>query len=188
MPAIGVIARALAGYMYAFISLLYTQLGTPQEADRLKEKDGMIETLRQRVASLTNEMTAQAARLNAELDAQTSRLTGELNELKERFDRSKKAETELQNALHKSADEALEAYGAGVIAWLNSGVKSVFIDDVTRFTGHSKRRIQNAITAKKLQTPTRGEGRVLVDSLKKWLEETPPPDTKTEPALHIVNG
>lgn len=46
LPIPFIVARALAGYMFALTSLIYTSLGKPQEKDRLQEKDNTIAKLR----------------------------------------------------------------------------------------------------------------------------------------------
>jgi hypothetical protein len=166
MPVSLVIARAIAGYMYAFVSLLYTQLGTPQEVDRLKDRDQIIAGLRKHIEVLT----------------------GELTEQKRLSESAKRAKAELETELNRSSDTALEAYGQDTIAWLRSGIKTVSVEEINRFTGHSKRRIKNAIDARKLLIAPRGDNLILVSSLRKWLEEVPPPEIKAESILHIVNG
>lgn len=210
LPVGLVVVRALAGYMFAFTSLLYTQLGVPQERDRLAKKDGMlaelrqenavnlsslrqekdtfIETLRQEKDGMLAELRGETARLNDLISQQKA----ELQKQNELLEESKQHQTELLKAVNKSSDSALQAYSEECINWLRSGIKTVSLDEISRYTGHSKRKLANAITAGNLQTAPRNKELILISSLAEWLKNTPPPATKGEqesgPILHIVNG
>ena len=202
MPPSLVVTRALAGYMFAFTSLLYTQLGVPQEKDRMIQKDAEIAVLQKRseaeladfirgsdlkIASLTHEtnlkitgLAEENRRLAAVIENQTSDL-----------ERQKKQQSELENALNESNKSALDAYSDECINWLMSGAKTVIVEEITRFTGHSKRRLNNAIEGGKIQVSPRNKSLILVSSLIEWLEQNPPMTARTEqetgPMLRIVN-
>lgn len=197
MPTPLVIVRALAGYMYAFTSLLYTQLGAPQEADRLSEKDGMLADLRretdEKLATLEQEKTTMLADLRREMDEKVGRLEQEnarLNALiadqKQSLQQQKRQQEELQNAMNKASEDALQAYSLECKAWLKSGVKSVEIADIVRYTGHGKRKIENAITKGLLSTAPRNDKLILVSSLIEWLKNTPL--STTAPMLKLVGN
>jgi hypothetical protein len=175
MPAPFIVARALAGYMFGFVSFLYWRLGTPQEADRLKQKDTFI-----------SELIEKARVLSLEIDALKAELEGQ----KRAIESEKAARKQMQEEMQRSDDEALQAYGDECIAWLRSGIKTASLDEITRFTGYSKRKIANAIASANLQVSPRNKELVLVSSLIQWLKNTPPPSGKTEtetPVLHLVN-
>ncbi len=63
MPMPFVVIRALAAFIFAFTSLLYTQLGVPMEADRLSQKDGIIQDLQNQNESLKTLIENQNAEL-----------------------------------------------------------------------------------------------------------------------------
>lgn len=174
MPKELVVARALAGYIFAFTSLLYTQIGTPQEQDRLAEKDVSIARWQ-----------SETARLNAVLASETARLESLIAEQNEIILASKKRNEALANEVNKSAQSALDAYSVDCKNWLMSGVKTAFVETVSEFTGHSKRKINNAIAAGNLQVSPRNKELILVSSLIEWLKNNPP---ETAPKLRIVNS
>ncbi len=166
MPGWAVVTRAVAGYMFAFTSLLYTQLGAPQERERLSQKDSII-------ADLQNE----TRRLNDLIEHQKA----ELAQAKQRYE-------DILHAAHKSSDVALGAYSAECIEWLKSGVKTASVDEINRFTGHSKRKITNAIASGHLQVSPRNKELILTSSLLEWLKHHQPTGDHSSPALHLVNG
>jgi len=95
----------------------------------------------------------------------------------------------LINAVHKSSEDALQAYSEECLNWLRSGTKTVSLEEITRYTGHSKRKIEGAINKGYLQTASRNKELILVSSLVSWLKSVQPSTGKTEetPMLHIVN-
>jgi hypothetical protein len=243
LPPYMIVLRGLAGYSYGIIALLYSQLGVPQEKDRLAKKDEtitklgqdntlslatlrqekdliiaelqrkadeMIAKLRQEkdaiIAKLQQDNEFNLAKINQEKDFMIAQLSleneqmqtkidsqnGELEIQKELLAESKTAQTQLLNAVHKSTDEALQAYSEECNQWLKSGVKTVTLDEITHFTGHSKRKIDAAITKGLLQTASRNKELILMSSLMEWLKITPAPAPKgekeTTPLLHVVNG
>src|SRR5882724_3790452 len=231
------VIRAIAGYMFAFSSLLYTQLGNPQEAERLTVKDHVIASLREEhariVATLTKAKDDLLAKVTSEKDAliaslqqeknhiaqtltgdkataisslqrekdemiaflkgENQKLNGIIEEKNTLLAESKNAQAKLLEVVSKSSEDALQAYSQDCQNWLNSGVKSVLVDDVVRFTGHSKRKLNNLIARKVLHTAGRNGELILVSSLVEWLKQHMPPtkeerekDRETEPKLHIV--
>ncbi len=198
LPEPLIVVRALAGYLFAFAGLLYTQLGLPQEKDRLQKKDSFINQLRQEssdsLATLRQENTVSFEALRQEKETIISALQNdnlrlqeiieqhkaELRESKELLAESKNTQMELLKAVNKSSETALQAYSQECINWLRSGVKTVSVDDINHFTAHSKRKIGNAITAGNLQTASRNKDLVMVSSLIEWLKKTPAPFGKDE--------
>ena len=137
------------------------------EADRLAQKDGIIQKLQN-----------ETQRLNALIENQNAELVNS----KQRFE-------EALNAVNKSNDTALGAYSQECLDWLKSGVKTVSVDDINRFTGHSKRKITNAIAGGNLQVSPRNKELILVSSLVEWLKHNQPlTDQAISPNLHIVSG
>jgi hypothetical protein len=202
MPEQYIVARALAGYLFAFTSLLYWQLGKPQETDRLKKKDLAFAEMRQQkereLAELKAESTQKLGEMErisgariAELERENYRLLDVITGQNRDLEQQKKQHSELVEALDKSAKSALQAYSQECIDWLMGGVKSVSVEEITRYTGHSTRKVNNAITAGKLRSPGRNKGLILVSSLVEWLEQNPPEAAKAErdtgPILRIVN-
>jgi hypothetical protein len=201
MPEPLVVTRAIAAFMFAFTSLLHAQLGVPQERDRLQKKDDSIAALQAEmetaVAELRTELITTIANLRAEKDAIIAKLQQDNQSLAATIEsqsaeiaQEKSVKARLQTAMDKNEDAALGAYSDECIAWLKSGAKTVSIDEITRFTGHSKRKITSAIDKGMLQTASRNKELILVASLVMWLKTVQPSSNKaeSEPLLHIVNG
>jgi hypothetical protein len=185
MPAPLVSTRALAGYTFAFASLLYTQIGIPQEKDRLSKKDELIADLRNEMAQsradlirekeemLTALVTSKDAKI-AELQNFIQQISHELSQQKELLTESKTVQSELLKAVNKSSEDALAGYSEACKEWIKSGTKTVLIDEITKFTGHSKRKIASAITNGILAVSSRNKDLILISSLIEWLKNTPP--------------
>jgi hypothetical protein len=186
------VVRAIAGYTFAFTSLLYTQLGKPQERDRLEQKDNLFSQLRQDKDALIEKLRQDKDALIAELRQQLTEVKAENEKVKTVLAETKTAHARLINDVNKSDEDALQAYSQECKSWLKSGIKTVNADEISRFTGHSKRKIQGAINAGNLLVSTRNKELILVSSLAQWLKETPAPVTNKEPEtgplLHVVNG
>jgi hypothetical protein len=176
MPGYLIVIRALAGYLFGFIAFLYWSLGTPQEVDRLKEKDVLINQLEEKVKGLTAEMEKQTGILVEQVDT----LKAEVEIQKRIVAEAQNQRILLQNEVKKGTDDALQAYGEECKNWLKSGIKTAPVDNISRYTGHSKQKIVKA----KLRRSPRNQDLILIESLIEWLKETPP----SGPQLHIVNG
>ena len=190
MPTPLVVIRALAGYCFAFTSLLYTQLGLPQEKDRLAEKDALLESSRQQNEQKLTDLANEKDTILTELRKQNAGITAELTEVKTLLEHYKTTERALIDTAYKSDEAALAGYSEECIAWVKREVKTVSIDEIIRFTGHSKRKIQNAITAGKLHVSPRNKTLILLPSLVEWLKENVPSpgknDQDTGPLLQVV--
>lgn len=191
LPETLVVVRALAGYVFAFAGLLYTQLGLPQEKDRLQKKDTFIEKLRQdniiSLETLRQEKDSFTEQLRQDKDVIISSLRQELEranhqtiELNERLQERQRHEALLVKALNKSSEDALQAYSQECKNWLASGIKTANLEELSMKTGISKRRIVAAIKAGKIQTSSRNHELVLVSSLASWLETQSPIAGKDE--------
>lgn len=190
LPMPLIIVRGISGYWYAIASILYIKLGMPQERDRLNQKDVLIETLRRENTVNLEKLREEKAAMQQSLTAQLEKQNGEIANLKALLEQYKNTERELINSVHKSSDDALQAYSEECIEWLKSGVKTVLVEDINRYTGISKRKIENAINKGLLQQSPRNKELILVSSLVNWLRTMQPITSKTGemPMLHIVNG
>ena len=105
------------------------------------------------------------------------------------YTQSQIVQQEMQSALHKASEDALEALPEGVALWVAHGVKTVSIDDVTRQTGLTNQKVRGAITRGLLQTTSRNKELIMVASLVPWLKSVGSLTGKTEelPTLHLVN-
>lgn len=185
MPVGWVVVRANAAFIYAFSSLLYLWMGKKQEKDRLVEKDELTAQRSQEYELKLAEMERNLSAKIADLAGENQRLQGVIEQQNRDLDARKKQQSELQNALNKSSRAGLQAYSQECQEWLTSGIKTALPDEISRFTGHSKRKVNNAIAAGKLQVSPRNKSLVLVHSLVEWLEQNPP---SSEPDLYVVNG
>lgn len=243
LPLFLVVARALAGYMFALTSLIYTSLGKPQEKDRLQakdytiaelrikhenelekereenalmltklrqEKDAMLVTMSQEkdgvISQSTRNYETELALLRRDkesiqalLNAETFRLNGQIESYKTENENYKNLLTESQNkesellkVVNKSDESALEGYPEECINWLRSGVKSALLDEIARYTGHSKRKLSGALEKGMLKVTPKNKELITISSLMEYLKITPSPTAKadpdTGPLLHIVNS
>lgn len=202
-----VIARSIMAYLYGLIAIIYYYIGQEQESDRLQEKDGLNVQLSSELGELKIEnkkLIAQVNNLESTLSKQqhdTDQLTKELDHKtvmlsnKEREIENQKALTDeyknrnsaLQKSVLEPSEDALQGYSEACKNWLKSGVKTASIEEITAYTGHSKRKITGA----NLQTSPRNKELIIVSNLINWLEKTPAPPIKereTGPILQIVNG
>jgi hypothetical protein len=167
LPDWMIVTRGLSGYMYGFVALLYWQLGTPQEVNRLKEKDDFISGLIAESRSLSDRIGA---------------LTLELEQQKKAFDESLTEQNRLVAELQKADSSALDGYSQECLEWLQSGIKTVTVDEISQFTGHSKQKLIKT----KFQRSARNKDLILVSSLVEWLKNTPAPAGKI--SVLPVNG
>lgn len=198
LPLPLIVLRALAGYVFAFTSLLNVYLGEPQIKDKLQHKDGIIAELKNQynadVSLLIEKSAAMLDGLSQDKDKVIASLKAELENQKALLQQSKTVQSELIKAVKKSDDEALQAYSDDCKNWLKSEVKTASIEEIMRFTGISKRKIEGAINKKQLLLSPRNKELILMSSLTPWLKtinNSPSitlPKTDELPALHIVNS
>ncbi len=176
MPPFVVATRALAGYLYGFLSMLFVLIGEPDYAD------------------LVNGLKGDVARLKAENDTLKVNFAHELNQVRQQskatLEEKQNELLQFQNLLKtqnvqvlKLAERAsslelqdLQNYPKVVEELTSIGAKTVLYDDIARITGHSKQRIAKA----KLQRHSRNKSLVMVSSLVEWLKTAPLPE-KTMP-------
>jgi len=203
MPEPLIIIRAIAGYWYAFVSLLYTQLGMPQEADRLRmkdtmlaalrnEKDAMQQALQQEIARIQRELLADKDAMQQALQQEIARIQRELDTVYEENERLIGEKNDLYKAAIQSRETALQAYPQYVIDWLNSLNKTVALDDIAVQTGINKRRLQRAIAKGELRIRGTNKNLIWVPSLREYLEKNPPvarnEEPDTGPILRVISG
>lgn len=167
-------------------------------AELRDEKDDFISRLRnENTSNLANlggdkdRIIAQLRGDNQSLNVRLESINRELQQLKEQLTESKNEKQQLITAINKGSEEALQAYSSECISWLKSGVKTATIEDITRYTGHSKRKVETAIERGLLGKSTRNKDLILMNSLVMWLKNNPPSTSKADgetPHLHIVNG
>lgn len=182
LPLFMVVARGLAGYSYGLIALLYSQLGIPQERDRLSAKDGMIDSLRREsetsLSTLHQEHAVNLASVISEkqkLANLVENLKSEVSESQKLLEQSINAQACIAKELDKSNQPALDAYSQDLQNWLTQGHKSISIEDIVRLTGHHKRTVSNAIANKTLLTTSRNKELIMTDSFVSWLQSKPLP-------------
>lgn len=199
MPMFFVIARADSAFIFAFGSLIFFFLGKPQEKERLQEKDGIIVELKRQVETnladsqkeitqIKQEWKQETAHINQEWQKEKQHLLGLIDQQKSDLEESKNQQAALLKVVTKSSDAALQGYSDECVSWLKSGVKSVLIDDIIKYTGHSKRKINRAIGGGLIQVSPRNKDLILVSSLMDWLKQTPAKTEDTEPDLYVVNS
>lgn len=219
MPRFFVVLRADSAFVFAFGSLIFFFLGKPQERERLAKKEEEIEALQAEMvaslATLASEKDHFIAALRAEKDTLLDTLTrekasilassaqekesllstidaknDEIESLKSLLSETQKGFTELHRAVKRSDDDALQAYGEACISWLNSGVKSADVTTITRYTGLTTAKVNNALKRGDLKVTPNNKDLILVSSLVSWLKSLIVSERKTDVdllALHAVS-
>ncbi len=202
LPPYMIVIRGLSGYFYGLIALLYTQLGTQQESDRLQEKDRLLSVLRQEKDAAFSAMVTEkdaafsvlqrnSEKVTTQLQADITRVNDELQLTKEQLAESINTQTRLANVVNKASEPTSHAYSDELKNWLDAGHKTISIDDIVSLTGHHRRKVNNAIASNALVTASRNKTLVLTASFVSWLQNNEPPtakDANTTPQLRIVNG
>ncbi|MGH2478120.1 MAG: hypothetical protein ACRDHW_00475, partial [Ktedonobacteraceae bacterium] len=153
------------------------------------EKDGLLAALTREKQTILVNAAQEKDVLLAKIDVQTD----EIESLKNLLAQTQKGFSDLYKAVNKSDEDALQAYSGECKTWILSGVKSVSPEEITRYTGHSNRKINNALSSGKLKRPANNKGDkilILVSSLLEWLEQNPPATerhTDKIPALNLTN-
>lgn len=199
MPMFFVIMRADSAFIFAFGSLIFFFLGKPQERERLEEKDGLINGLRAEIAGITAAFSREKNSLQASFSQEKDSLLAkidvqkdEIESLKDLLTKTQKGFSELHQAMNKSEDAALEPFGEECINWLKSGVKSANVETITRYTGLSTAKINNALKRGELRKApnSKDDVLILISSLIPWLKGLVS-ERKTDvniPALRLVNN
>jgi hypothetical protein len=169
--------RVLFGWIYSVAGMLFESVGRRGYAETVADLRTQNEALVNQHQTQTQELQTKVERINEDL-AKANQLLHE----------HKSANEQLIEEMQKTDDATLQAYGNDCLHWLKSGSKTVSLDEITRFTGHSKRKIGGAIKSGDLQVSSRNKELVTVSSLLQWLKNIPAPTGKTEtPTLHLVN-
>jgi hypothetical protein len=137
-----------------------------KQIDQLNE---VIRSLQLKEANLQHERDhycQQVERKTSLLDEKT----GEIERQKSLLEEYKHQNAQLQKEAKKADDNALEAYSEECRNWLKSGIKTATVEDIARYTGHTKRKILSA----KLPVSTRNKELIVVASLISWLQNNPP--------------
>lgn len=185
------VIRADAGYTYAFVSVIYSFVGKPMMADLLRKKDRLLAKLREETkAAIARlkiekdgkiaELEAETTRLHALLQSETTRLTGLLEVQRGETRAAKRQQDELMHAMNKASEGGLQAYGEACIAWLKSGIKSATVPDITRYTGLTTAKVNNAIKRGELKGTPNNKDLILLSSLVPWLQSLPGLTARTE--------
>lgn len=163
LPDALVTARSIMAYSYGLVAIIYHYIGKQQEVDRLKQKDDFISQL----VGDARVLSDQIETLNQEIADQKAETERQKMALAE----SKAAHKRVIEESQKSDEEALNAYGNGLIQWLKTGIKTATVEEIMQVTGISKRKINGA----NLQRSTRNQDLILISSLVSWLKTLPMP-------------
>ena len=137
-----------------------------------------------------DKVIADLTRQNQSLQGMLENHTREIEQQNALLAEYKTVQRQLIEAASKAEESALEAYSEECLRWLKTADKSVSVEDINRFTGHSKRKIAGAITAGKLRTTPRNPDLILLSSLTEWLKDNAPSTSKDQdsgPMLRVVN-
>jgi hypothetical protein len=193
MPSVLVATRVLAGYAYGFLSMLFVLIGEPDNADYVGGLKDDIESLNLEIERVTSrfETALQTANHNFQIAMQSKQNEFEyqLNLLMEQsqneieyFQNLIESQNEQVKKLSERASSVvssgLENYPKVLTKLVNSGIKTVSVDDLSELTGISKRRIN---AAKMLQRTSRNKDLIFVSSVIEWLKTLPPTTNKSGP-------
>jgi hypothetical protein len=192
MPDWGIVSRALAGFSFAIVYLLYERIGKPCFASERKALEQTIADLRVEIEQTTSrfENALQTTNTNFKTAMQSKqsefeyRFNTVVKQSKDRIENLTlllETQTQQANRLaeHASSLElrGIEDYPKVMIEWLEKGVKTVSIGEIESVTGHSRQRINGAIKSGRLQKDNRNKDRIRVSSVIEWLKIVPLPDT-----------
>jgi len=162
LPDWMIVIRALSGFLFAITALLYWQLGKEHDADRLAKKDAEID------------------RLNQELEAKHRAYSIEIENMTQLLKTSTLQVNRLAEKASSLDRDVLALYPKVQSIWIESGVKTVTLNEIAEVTGLSKQRINAAAKADKFQKDNRNKDKVRVSSVIEWL--------KTLPVVESSNG
>lgn len=151
-----------------------------------EEKEQIIAGLLQEKADIQTRFDQEKESLLAKIDVQKD----EIESMKALLLETQKGFSELHQAINKSEDTALEAYGEECIAWLKSGIKSADVKTITQYTGLGTAKINNALKRGELKVTPNNKDLITIASLTSWLKSLVISDRKTDPhmpALRLVN-
>ena len=219
LPDFVLVTRALAGFGYCIVEYLHSKTDDYASVidgvkERLllvvnaanleqKEHEKAVVLLRKdHEQSLLNHSKKYDEKIdlldhkNAVLQSEIDRLNAEISAHKTLLSETKRAKEQAEKDAQKGEDAALQAYSSECITWLKSGIKSASVEEISRYTGHSKTKILNRVKDKSLQKAPRQTSEnlsektlILISSLVEWLKENQPTtqskNQQTEP-LHLV--
>jgi len=181
MPDWGIVSRALSGYVFAVVYLLYEKLGEPCYASERKGLEAEVDQLQARIDMLVADHSAEKQMLIAEHSMKIEDLTTML-----------KTQSQQVNLLAEKASSlelrGLENYPKVVNDWIEKGAKTVSLGEIEVTTGHSKRQINAAVKSGKLAKDNRNKGLIRVSSVIEWLKIAPLPDTAIPASNGHANG
>ncbi len=183
--------RALAGWSYAFINMLYKDFGKAHIATVMSKLNQSIDDLKGQIDRVQNDFAlklqakeTEIEQLHTDFNQKLDRKQSEVDQfqsmVKTQFD-------QLQQAREKASQERLQdlsSYPLVISELLETGAKTVLYDDIARLTGHSKQRLSKA----KLQRHSRNKDLVMVASLVEWLRNAPVPSSFETGQTGYTNG
>jgi DNA-binding protein H-NS len=174
MPPFIIATRALSGYLYGFLSMLFVLIGKPDYADFVSSKENKIADLEASIATQKAKMQADIEEQKNRLETIIENLTNDLETVNVRLIESTNQTRRLAQRAENLERTGIEDYPNVISEWIEKGVKTVSIDEIATITGHSKRRLCKA----PFQRHNRNKDLIIVSSVIDWLKIAPLPDTK----------
>jgi hypothetical protein len=170
------------------IHLLNIRLETEQALlKNSKEQRIQLATILKETQETLDKKTDEARKREAiitQLQNENNALNAEYSKVKAILEQTKNQYSELKSSLDKTSEDALEAYSAECIKWLNNDDKTATLDEIIKITGHSKRKVEGAYNRGEFKLSPRNKDLILKSSLAQWLRENQPKET--EPKLKVV--
>lgn len=187
MPDWGIVSRALAGFSFAIVYLLYERIGKPCDASERQ-------ALEQTIIDLKAEMAQNKQHFETALQTVNTNFQSAMQSKQSDFDyrvnqileQGKNKIEHLQNLIESQNEQVkrlsekasslerngLENYPKVISELFDQGAKTVSVDTLSDLTGISKRRIANA----KLQRHSRNRDLIMINNaLIEWLQKQPLP-------------
>jgi hypothetical protein len=183
MPPILVALRALTGYLYGFLSMLFVLIGKPDQADYVEGLKADIARLKDDMAMVKSHYEDRLSDKEAHANFIWEHAQTQIEELQNQLQNQKEESLRLSERACSLVSEDLASYPKIVSELLDKGVKTVSIDELAVLTGHSRRRLNAA----KLQRHSRNHDLVLVSSAIEWLKTAPKPESQ-KPLDVVSNG
>jgi len=170
MPPFIIATRALSGYLYGFLSMIFVLIGKPDYADLVSSKESIIFNLEEIIVNQREKMEAEIEQQKNKMQTIISNLTNELETVNVRLIESTNQTRRLVQRAESLERTGIEDYPNVISEWIEKGVKT----EVAAITGHSKRRLCKA----PFQRHNRNKDLIIVSSVIDWLKTAPLPDTK----------
>jgi|SRR5271157_1195684 len=203
MPDSVVIGRGLTCFLYALLSFVYDSRGRNCFANQIAERDAKNKELEASIDAMklahsteidlmkrthsTEIETLVTAYSNEKLSLAQTHLE-EVTEITQHLNAASIQVNLLAERASSLASQGLDSYQLVLDEWINREIKTVTIEEIVRVTGHSRQRINAAISSGKIKPDRRNTKKFRVTSIVEWLRTIPVPIVESDRLNGNGNG